>query len=220
MKHILIANRWRTPDGTLLESKHVHDYVSHVDQNGDLYFIDGGTEYIRMSKNTVPMTSECLYADDDFEQVRKVVTRGALKEDGTRVWVPLYKMTDSHVLNCIGYNLRRKNDAVLYDVHTHLYIAEMLYRIRKDIYIPDIEYTKKYLESEPVYEQMLCRTNECDDITINTPVRQIREVVEACALSRDTVHTTRTYYVLALLNSMFNDAAEKYLKDETEVQNA
>ena len=40
----IVANRIRTPDGTILESKHRHDFVSCSCES---IFIDGGTDYIR-----------------------------------------------------------------------------------------------------------------------------------------------------------------------------
>lgn len=48
---ILIQNAIRTPDGTILVSRHVHDCNIHVDKNGESYMIDGGLEYIRSSIN-------------------------------------------------------------------------------------------------------------------------------------------------------------------------
>ena len=59
----LIRNRWQTPDGTILESKHRHDFVSHKDANGEYYFIDGGTDYIRMTVNKEPMINLCEYEE-------------------------------------------------------------------------------------------------------------------------------------------------------------
>src|SRR5689334_8761224 len=40
-----------TPDGTHLVSHWRHDFVSHTDKNGKLYFLDGGLNYPRYSQN-------------------------------------------------------------------------------------------------------------------------------------------------------------------------
>jgi len=45
----LIRNRLQTPDGKILESISTHDYVEHRDDNGKLYFLDGGLDYARCS---------------------------------------------------------------------------------------------------------------------------------------------------------------------------
>ncbi len=47
----LIYNALRTPDGTVLTSRHRHDYVTHIDKNGKEYMIDGGLDYVRSSAN-------------------------------------------------------------------------------------------------------------------------------------------------------------------------
>jgi hypothetical protein len=44
----LIYNAIQTPDGTILESHHRHECVSHVDENGFKYFVDGGLAYCRI----------------------------------------------------------------------------------------------------------------------------------------------------------------------------
>ena len=43
----IVANRIRTPDGTILESMHRHDYVTYTDANGKEYMVDGGLDYLR-----------------------------------------------------------------------------------------------------------------------------------------------------------------------------
>ena len=47
----LIKNSIRTPDGTVLTSRNIHDYRYHKDKNQELYFTDGGLSYIRRSVN-------------------------------------------------------------------------------------------------------------------------------------------------------------------------
>ena len=50
-KLAILNSRMRTPDGTILESKHRHDYVTHTDANGKEYMLDGGLDYVRCSAN-------------------------------------------------------------------------------------------------------------------------------------------------------------------------
>ena len=176
LKHILIANRWRTPDGTLLESKHTHDYVSHEDSNGEYYFIDGGHDYIRMSKNDIPMKNECVYADDEWEIVRKAELRGTVTKNLTMFMVPLYKMSDRHVLKCITYNLRHVSKIERYEVHTHLYIKEMLYRIIKGIYLEEYEYNEKTLKNDPIYEEMVMENKQVEDENISDDLNEMKRI--------------------------------------------
>ena len=71
-----MLNRIRTPDQTILESRNVHDYKSHLDKNGEIYMNDGGVEYIRRSVNIEPYEDLSLYSDDPFEILRENITWG------------------------------------------------------------------------------------------------------------------------------------------------
>lgn len=66
----MVANRWMSKDGTVLHSKHRHDYVSHIDAiTGKEVFIDGGNDYIRMSGDLKDM---CVFVNDLHEKIREV----------------------------------------------------------------------------------------------------------------------------------------------------
>lgn len=153
MKHILISNRWRTPDGTLLVSKYTHDFVSHQDANGDVYFVDGGNDYSRRSLNDIPMTNESVYADDDFEIVRQCLLRGTFGFDnkGTdrRIWMPMNKMSDAHLCNIIVYDGISDGK---YSVYTHLYVKELIYRLENGLYSMDRKYSLDEPDKSVQYE--------------------------------------------------------------------
>lgn len=99
-RHI-VYNALQTPDGSILESNHVHDYRGYTDSNGKYYMVDGGHQYIRRSINgdEIDLT---VYDDDDFEKVRQVFRWGKNYDaEGNMLdkteWVRLQDITDDHL---------------------------------------------------------------------------------------------------------------------------
>lgn len=137
MERELLVNRWRTPDGTVLQSFFTHDYVAHDDANGESYFVDGGSEYCRISLNNEKMTDMCVYDDSPFSLIRNTVRRGTFDSEGNRIWIPVCNMSSPHLENCIVYMMKRyaKNK------HLFVYIRELLLRWEANIYVPEKEYT-------------------------------------------------------------------------------
>ena len=71
MEHkVILRNALRTPDGTVIESKYRHDYVTHQDTNGETYVVDGGHDYLRRSVNSQPYEPLDVYLSDDHESNR------------------------------------------------------------------------------------------------------------------------------------------------------
>ena len=79
----LIRNAIQTPDGTIIESTHRHDYVTHTDANGKEYMVDGGLSYIRRSANGDEIDMS-LYNDQPHEVQRDVLTWGTYGIDGNQ----------------------------------------------------------------------------------------------------------------------------------------
>lgn len=103
----MIANRIQTPDGTILWSRHRHDYVAYNDANGEQYMLDGGPDILcwRSSVNEdAPAKSLQVFSDAPFEEIRKVMLRGTFDKNGDRIWVPLYKMNNLHLVGVLDYN--------------------------------------------------------------------------------------------------------------------
>lgn len=73
---MLLARGITTPDGTTLVSSHRHDCKVHKDKNGELYMIDCGPEYIRMSG--VAKVFE-ITTDDDWSVIRHYYRDGWIK---------------------------------------------------------------------------------------------------------------------------------------------
>lgn len=104
----IIVNRIQTPDSTILTSHDRHDYKEHEDRNGETYMVDGGCDYLRRSQNRQPFIELTVYSDDKFEIIRENFCRGGRGKDGRQplTWVPLSKMSDAWLNNCIEYNIK------------------------------------------------------------------------------------------------------------------
>lgn len=100
----IVRSAIRTPDGTLLVSRGVHDYVTHFDtKSGETYMLDGGLAYTRTSVNRVPATDESVYIEDGIERVREVVEWGTRGPGGTGPVrrLLLKDMATDHIQACL-----------------------------------------------------------------------------------------------------------------------
>ena len=98
----LLHNSIRTPDGTILESRHRHDYRTHVDANGKEYMVDGGLDYVRRSAHGDEIDL-CVYDDDSHSLIRKVLTWGTYGKDGDQplTYILLKDMETDHIKACL-----------------------------------------------------------------------------------------------------------------------
>jgi len=93
----LLVNSIRTPDGTILTSRHRHDYVCHEDKvTGTRYCLDGGDAYRRINNGGL-YVDLAVYSDDSFEKIREGLERGSTgkNHDQDFVWVKLKDMSDA-----------------------------------------------------------------------------------------------------------------------------
>ena len=98
----VIYSAMRTPDGTVIESRHRHDYVTHKDANGKTYMLDGGLDYVRASMNgdeefiTVAL-------EDGHDKVREYLTWGTRGPNGDQPLrhVKLKDMDTDHIEACL-----------------------------------------------------------------------------------------------------------------------
>ena len=98
----LIYNAIRTPDGTILESRSVHDFVDHTDTNGKFYAVDGGLEYLkRCGDNDYEELS--LTLEDDFSKIRRVVSWGTRGKYGDQPLkkVKIKDLDTDHILSIL-----------------------------------------------------------------------------------------------------------------------
>ena len=125
----LIHSAIQTPDGTILTSRHRHDYVSHTDANGEYYCIDGGLDYYRGTINIEPAKRIAVYLDDPHEKVREYVERGGRGKNGDEElkYVKLKDIDDEWLKAIIEYeeDLRPNNPYI------EIYKNEVEWRKRK-----------------------------------------------------------------------------------------
>lgn len=73
----LLYNAIKTPDGTILESKYTHDYVSYKDKNGQYYCVDGGLSYLKRSYDKHDFEELSEYDNGDHEKRRRLLRWGS-----------------------------------------------------------------------------------------------------------------------------------------------
>lgn len=97
---MIVANKIRTPDGTILQSFNRHDYKTYTDKNGKEYMVDGGLEYLRRNvHDDAPYEELSVTLEDSFETVRESFcwgTRGKEGKDPLK-WVELMNLATDHV---------------------------------------------------------------------------------------------------------------------------
>lgn len=98
----IIANRIKCPDGTILHSKHRHDYVSHIQEDGRTYATDGGNDYVRRSAPDREFENLTITTDSSIEDIHEFFVWGRnMDADGNRLpeteYVLLKDITDGHL---------------------------------------------------------------------------------------------------------------------------
>lgn len=96
----IVSNRIRTPDGTILESMHRHDYRTYVDANGKEYMVDGGLDYLRRNVyDDAPYQELSVYSDAPHDVISETFKWGTRGKDGKQplTYVLLKDLTTEHI---------------------------------------------------------------------------------------------------------------------------
>ena len=98
MTHI-VASFCITPDGTVLQSYHRHDYKTYIDKNGEEYMIDGGCDYVRHNINKEPAEYFTVTTDDTHKMQREWFHWGTRGKSGEKPlkWVALQNLDKDHI---------------------------------------------------------------------------------------------------------------------------
>jgi hypothetical protein len=123
----IVCNRIRTPDGTILESMHRHDYRTYVDANGLEYMVDGGLDYTRRNVHeNAPYTELSVYSDSPHDVIREVFKWGTRGKDGRQPlkYVPLKDLTTEHIDAIL------KTQDHIQQYIRNIFLDEMIYRVK------------------------------------------------------------------------------------------
>jgi hypothetical protein len=136
----LVYNAIQTPDGTILESTHRHDYKEHVDEKGGLTFvIDGGLLYRRVVGGGY---KDLSITTNDHVIAREYLKWGTYGKNGDQplTRVPICDLSTSHI-----YNILTTQSNILEQVHLCL-TYELLLRAftdsewESDLYDEEVEH--------------------------------------------------------------------------------
>lgn len=132
MEQRILLNRIRTPDKTVLTSFHRHDYVTHLDKNGEEYMVDGGSSYLRRSLNTIPYEDLTVVDDGTHETRRENLHWGVnYTKEMARLpqteFRPIKDLTTGHI-EAILHNYGE----VISEFYKEAFIQELSYRRLKD----------------------------------------------------------------------------------------
>jgi hypothetical protein len=130
---MILVNKIQTPDGTILESKHRHDYVSHTDANGEYYMVDGGKDYLKRSINIIPAIDLTIEDDGSHELRRQYLTWGSnYDKDMNRlpetIYNPIMNMTSDHITAILEGGWAKNNP-----FYEELFKEELKFRIKESV---------------------------------------------------------------------------------------
>ena len=74
MNKQLLHNSIQCPDGTILVSKHRHDFQHHIQADGREYFVVGGLYYQRVGHSDDEWIDLSVYVGDEHSKIREVFT--------------------------------------------------------------------------------------------------------------------------------------------------
>lgn len=121
---MIIRNAIQTPDGTILESFHVHDCKSHTDANGKTYMVDGGLEYLRRGGHGDELDLS-LNSEASHDVQRENLTWGSYGKEGNSPLkrIKIKDMETDHIeavlrecaprkvlRDCMNEELKRRSD--------------------------------------------------------------------------------------------------------------
>lgn len=103
MSNKLLYNAIVTPDGTKLVSRHTHDYVTHIDKNGQIYGTDGGLDYQKLTGQVLKDCKNLAQYDDGGHAKRRAFLEWGVNmdKDGNKYpetrWTAICELDTDHI---------------------------------------------------------------------------------------------------------------------------
>lgn len=187
----LLANVMRTPDGTVLQSCHVHDYVEHTDANGKLYMVDGGVQYIRRTWHDEDNGEDLsVYDDDPHAKIRDWFRWGTYGKEGKGplVWSKLKHLSTNHIEKILDEGYARQH-------LVKVFRDELEFRKGKPLAILVVKLDNEAVSSDGIHDRLkgFCIGHEGRPDLVN---RWITTSVVVGQLSDSTFETLNTIYNL------------------------
>lgn len=133
----IIYNGIRCPDGVVIQSKHRHHFVEHVQKDGRQYFVDGGWVYQRIGYSDEEFENLITYTDDPIEKIREHFS-WVQRFDSNLIALPkpirrkLKDISDKHLEALVTWT---ETD---YAPHINLmFLKEQTYRGENSLTVPD-----------------------------------------------------------------------------------
>lgn len=187
----LLANVMRTPDGTVLQSNHVHDYVEYTDANGKLYMVDGGVQYIRRTWHDEDNGEDLsVYTDDPHAKIRDWFRWGTYGKDGKGplVWARLKYLSTNHIEKILDEGYARNH-------LVKIFRDELEFRKGKPLAILVVNEESVAVSYNGIHDQLrgYCIGHEARPDLVN---QQIITSAVVSILSENTYETLNTIYNL------------------------
>lgn len=99
----LIQNALRCPDGTIISSIGRHDFVTHTQDDGRTYAVDGGLDYPRKLFSDKEYENLTVYDDDDHSRKRHILWGSyGINGDEDISLNPISDLSNEHLSAIIG----------------------------------------------------------------------------------------------------------------------
>lgn len=144
----ILANRIRTPDGTILQSFNQHDFCSYIDKNGKSYAVDGGVAYLRRVCDSDDYEELSVFTDDPFEVQREAMHWGTYGINGDQPlkYIALKDLDTEHIKAILRTQIQVSNERryVFYNELKYRELGKVEFHRHQAMKLGDVDAKHKY----------------------------------------------------------------------------